>query len=272
MTPNKHARYTAGHTPAVLSTHSWRTIANSGKYMQPFLKPDMKVLDVGCGPGSITVDLATFIPQGHVTGVENVEGPLEAARAHAAERGVANVDFMVGDALSLPFPDQTFDLTHAHQVLQHTGDPVRTLREMRRVTKPGGLVACREADHATWICFPESKDLREWHQVIEKIAYADGREPNAGRHVHKWAREAGFDPANITTTASAWCFHTRAEREYWGTGMGKRTLDPGFIETAVKGGFATREDLERFAKAWQDWINDDDGWMSITSGEVVCRV
>ena len=102
----KPATYTSGHDPAVLRTHAWRTVDNSAPYLKPWLKPDMKILDVGCGPGSITVDLATYVPQGHVTGIENVA-------------------FQVRDALALPFAaDAAFDVTHAHQVLQHTGDPV----------------------------------------------------------------------------------------------------------------------------------------------------
>ena len=269
---NKHAHYTSGHTPAVLRTHGWRTVANSAQYIQGHLRPNMKILDVGCGPGSITVDLATYVPQGHVTGVENVEAPLTAARAHAAERGVKNVDFMIGDAFSLPFPDHTFDLTHAHQVLQHTGDPIRTLREMRRVTKHGGLVACREGDHGTWVWYPDSTGLTGFHRVVEQLGYADGREPRAGRRLHVWAREAGFDPAQVITSTGTWCFYTRAEREYWGGSMGKRVLDPGFIESAVGGGFAERGDLDKFAQAWGDWVDDDDGWISVTSGEIICRV
>lgn len=271
-TPSKPAAYSSGHTPAVLRTHSWRTVANSVPYIIGALKPDMKILDVGCGPGTITVDIATYVPQGHVTGIENVESPLEAARAHATQRGVTNVDFAVGDALALPFPDNTFDFTHAHQVLQHTGDPVQTLREMRRVTKPGGIVACREGDHGSWVWYPESEGLKEFHTVMGRVARVDGREPNAGRQVHVWAREAGFDPAQITTSASTWCFRTKEEREYWGGSMGGRAVEGGIPATAIANGFATREDLERMSQAWKDWVENEEGWLALLHGEILCQV
>ena len=155
--------YTHGHDPSVLRSHTWRTAANSAAYLLPHLKPAMKILDIGCGPGTITVDLAAAsVPKRHVTGLDAAAPVLAQARAHAAGRGVSNVEFVPGDAAALPFPDETFDAVHAHQVLQHVGDPVRVLREMRRVTRVGGLVAARDSDYAAMAWFPESEGLDEW--------------------------------------------------------------------------------------------------------------
>ena len=106
----------------------------------------MKVLDVGCGPGSLTVDIAKHVqPGGKVTGVESVPDPLNEARKLAEQEGV-EVTFEVADAMQLPYGDDEFDFVFAHQVLQHVFDPVKMLKEMRRVAKTGsGLVACRES-------------------------------------------------------------------------------------------------------------------------------
>lgn len=114
----------------------------------------MELLDVGCGPGTMTLDLAAFVAPGRVIGVENVEAPLVAAREAAAARGDETTTFGVGDALALPFPDDSFDVVHAHQVLQHLTDPVTALREMRRVCRPGGWVAARDADYAAMSWYP----------------------------------------------------------------------------------------------------------------------
>ncbi len=272
MSQNKAAFYPAGHNEVVLRSHAWRTVANSAPYLQSSLKPHMKILDVGCGPGTITVDLATFVPQGHVTGIENVPKPLEAARVHAVERGVTNVDFVTGDAHALPFPDDTFDITHAHQVLQHVANPVQVLREMRRVTKPGGIVACRESIHSAFTWYPESQGITDAENLFAKVGRTAGAEPNAGSRIHVWAREAGFDPALITTTAGTWCFHTPEERAYWGESRAQRVLDPGYASSAIEGGFATQEDLERLSQAWKEWAANEDAWFAILHGEMLCRV
>ena len=133
--------YTHGHHESVLRSHRWRTAENSAAYLLPHLKPHMRILDVGCGPGTITAGLAGYVPQGHVTGIDAAPDIVEQARELTAGR--ENLDFTTGEVYALDYPDDTFCVVHAHQVLQHLSDPVRALREMHRVTKPGGLVAAR---------------------------------------------------------------------------------------------------------------------------------
>jgi ubiquinone/menaquinone biosynthesis C-methylase UbiE len=152
--PRETAVYTHGHHESVLRSHTWRTAANSAGYLLGSLKPHMKVLDIGCGPGTITADLAELVPDGHVTGVDRAPEILEQARATAAGRGLANIDFAVADVHALDHPDDTFCVVHAHQVLQHVGDPVQALREMVRVTRPGGFIAVRDSDYAAMTWYP----------------------------------------------------------------------------------------------------------------------
>src|SRR4051794_23454404 len=129
--------YTHGHADSVLQSHRWRTVENSAAYLAPHLRPGLGVLDVGCGPGTITVDLAERVAPGRVVGLDVSADPLDEARALAAGRGV-QVPFEVGDVYALGAPDDSFDVVHAHQVLQHLTDPVAALREMARVCRPGG--------------------------------------------------------------------------------------------------------------------------------------
>ncbi|KAJ5130044.1 uncharacterized protein N7515_006083 [Penicillium bovifimosum] len=164
--------YTTDHSASVLRTHSWRTVTNSAPYLLPHLKPDMKILDVGCGPGSITISLAKLVPDGHVTGVEYVPDPLEGARALAQAEGVSNITFQEGNIHALPFEDNTFDVVHVHQVLQHIADPIHALSEMRRVAKEGGIVACRESAELSW--YPDSVGISKWREVTELMQRAKG--------------------------------------------------------------------------------------------------
>src|SRR5207248_281103 len=137
--PRDHARmtYTHGHHESVLRSHKWRTVDNSARYLAPSLTAGASVLDVGCGPGTISVDIAKRVAPGRVVGLDASAAVIEDARAHAA--GVDNIEFRAGDVYALDVDDGTFDVVHAHQVLQHLHDPVKALREMKRVCKPGGV-------------------------------------------------------------------------------------------------------------------------------------
>ncbi|ARP73176.1 class I SAM-dependent methyltransferase [Streptomyces pluripotens] len=264
------AVYTHGHHESVLRSHTWRTAANSAAYLLGSLKPGMTVLDIGCGPGTITADLAELVPEGQVTGVDIAPGILERARATAAGRGLANVSFAVADVHALDYPDDTFCMVHAHQVLQHVGDPVQALREMRRVTKPGGYVAVRDADYAAMTWYPTVPGLDQWLDLYERVARAGGGEPDAGRRLKAWALAAGF--RDIIVTTGTWTFTTDAERAWWSGLWADRTVSSAYAERATSGGHATAEELRAVAEAWREWGRQEDGWFAVLHGEILCRV
>jgi SAM-dependent methyltransferase len=263
------AVYTHGHHESVLRSHRWRTAENSAAYLWPALQPGQSLLDVGCGPGTITVDLAKRVAPGEVTALEATEAALDLARRHAAEREQSNIGFVVGDVHALDFADDTFDVVHAHQVLQHVADPVQALREMRRVCKPGGVVAARDGDYAAFTWFPASSALDDWLDLYERAARANGGEPDAGRQLLSWARRAGF--AEVTPTSSTWCYATPDDRAWWGGMWADRILESALTEQVLGSGLATRADLERLAEGWRAWACADDGWLSILHGEILCR-
>jgi len=262
--------YTHGHHDSVLRSHRWRTAANSAAHLLPSLAPGLSVLDVGCGPGTITADLAALVAPGRVTAVDQAEEVLAEARATVTARGVANVRFARADVHALDFPDASFDVVHAHQVLQHVGDPVTALREMRRVCRPGGVVAVRDADYAAMTWYPDVPGLDDWLDLYHRVARAGGGEPDAGRRLLSWAREAGF--TDVTASASTWCFADGADRAWWSGLWAERTVASTYASLAVEGGHATAEELERIAAAWRFWGAREDGWFSVLHGEVLCRI
>ncbi len=270
--PHESAVYTHGHHESVLRSHTWRTAANSAGYLLDSLLPHMHILDVGCGPGTITADLAALVPEGQVTGLDYSPDVLEQARATAAKRGVDNVRFAVGDVQTLGYPDDTFDVVHVHQVLQHVSDPVHGLREMRRVTKPGGIVAVRESDFSAMTWYPEVDGMIDWQDLYLRVARSNGGEPNAGRRLHVWARHAGFDSAGITATAGTWCYHSPQERAWWSGLWADRTVASSFAQTALDGGHGTQDELARITQAWREWGAQEDGWFAVLHGELLCRV
>jgi SAM-dependent methyltransferase len=262
------AVYTHGHASAVLRSHRSRTAASSAAYLLDRLRPGLSLLDVGCGPGTITADLAAIVAPGHVVAIDAAPDVLATAREVAEERGLTNVEFAVGDVHALEFPDSSFDVVHAHQVLQHVADPAGALRELRRVCKPGGVVAVRDVDYAAMTWFPESPVLDEWLALYRKTARHNGGEPDAGRRLLFWARRAGF--TEIQCTASTWCYATPEERAFWSGMWAERIMQPGIGDAAVSYGFATEADRARIAAAWREWGASADAWFAITHGEILC--
>ncbi|MFE7119001.1 class I SAM-dependent methyltransferase [Streptomyces sp. NPDC057654] len=267
--PQETAVYTHGHHESVLRSHTWRTAANSAAYLLGSLKPDMRVLDVGCGPGTITADLAELVPQGRVTGLEAAAGVLDQARGLMRERGLDNVDFTVGDVHALDFPDGSFSVVHAHQVLQHVGDPVRALAEMRRVCEPGGIVAVRDADYAAMTWYPQPPALDRWLDLYRRVARANGGEPDAGRRLLAWARQAGF--TEVTASADTWCYATPEEIAWWSGLWADRTVASSYARVATAGGHAADEELAEISEAWREWGRQPDAWFGVLNGELLCR-
>ncbi|TFB17135.1 SAM-dependent methyltransferase [Microbacterium sp. 3H14] len=262
------ASYTHGHHESVLRSHNSRDIANSAAYLRPHLTAATRLLDVGAGPGTITADFAGIVA--HVTATEIDENALSLSRDLAGERGLTNLAFSIEDVHALSFPDASFDVVHAHQVLQHVGDPVQALREMRRVTAPGGIVAARDADYAGFIWFPILPELDRWLTLYQAAARANGGEPDAGRRLLAWARAAGFE--EVTATASTWCYASPSERAWWGGMWADRILESALARQLVDSGLATRAELQEISDAWKRWTDDGDGWYLVPHGEIIARV
>jgi SAM-dependent methyltransferase len=260
------ARYTHGHPEAVLRSHRWRTVENSAAYLLPHLVPGRTVLDVGCGPGTITADLAARVAPGEVLGVDaSAEVVTAAAQDHAA----ANLSFRTADVYGLALDDSTFDVVHAHQVLQHLADPVAALREMRRVCRPDGWVAVRDADYEAMTWWPDVPGLGRWLDVYRTVARANGGEPDAGRRLFSWAIEAGF--GEVEASASAWCFATAEDRAWWAGTWAERTAGSPLADRAAELGVATRAELDACAEAWRTWASAPDAWFVVVHGEVLAR-
>lgn len=259
--------YTHGHAESVLRSHRWRTADNSAGYLIDQLMPGMDVLDVGCGPGTITVDLARRVAPGRVVGIDLEPSVLELGRSAAQELGVTTVEFAVGDVYELP--SDPFDVVHAHQVLQHLTDPVAGLRQMLRAARPGGLVAARDSDYAGMIWSPADPRLDRWLEIYRTVARDNGGEPDAGRRLLEWAHAAGA--TGVVPSASVWCYATPDERAWWGGLWADRIVSSRLAELAVSSGRATRNELRDISAAWKAWAAHPDGWFAVPHGEILIK-
>lgn len=263
-------QYLHGHSKAVLQAHSARTVETSFVYGLDLLRPGMDVLDLGCGPGSITVGIAERVAPGRVLAVDRDAGVLATAAAAAREAGVTNIDFATMDAYRLDIADESVDLVHAHQVLQHLADPVAALREMARVTRPGGTVAARDSDYAGWIWYPADPRLDRWLELYRTLARSTGGEPDAGRHLLAWAHAAGL--GNLRATSSTWTYSAGDGANWWGGLWAERILSSGVADRAIGTGLATQTELTTISQAWLDWAGHPDAWLAIPHGEILATI
>ena len=262
--------YTHGHEDAVLRSHRWRTAENSAAHLLPHLCPGNRLLDVGCGPGTLTADLARVVSPGKVVAVDVADTVIAEATAHAAEAGVVNVSFRTADFRQAGFEPASFDVVHAHQVLQHLSDPVGALATMAELARPGGIVAARDGDYGAFMWAPADEALDRWREVYSAVARRNGGEPDAGRWLLRLAQAAGL--SDVTYGSSTWTFATPVDRAWWSQLWAERCLSSSFARQAVDYGIAGRGELAALADGWRRWASNPDGVFIVPHGEIVARI
>ncbi len=175
------ATYSYGHSAVVVQVHRQRSAASEAAFFLPHLRPGMRLLDVGCGPGSITAGLAEVVAPGEVVGVDLSAEVLAEAGRLAAERRLTNLRFEAASVYDLPFPAASFDAVFAHTLLEHVHDPAAALLEMRRVLRPGGVVGVRDADWASGIFWPRDVLMDLAYDLYARVWTHNGGHPNLGR-------------------------------------------------------------------------------------------
>ncbi|KAI9154871.1 methyltransferase [Paramyrothecium foliicola] len=271
-----HNSYLPGHRASQVKHHEWRTAENSAAFLLPVLRtktleiPKLQMLDVGAGSGTITTSLAKYIPDGTVTATDLSEDILKRARELADAAGVGqNIVYKQANVYSLPFPDGQFHITHAHQVLSHLDAPVDALREMIRVTKPGGTVAVRESDLRTWCCWPEMAEINRFHEILYQVHENAGGSTNCGRQLVSFALAAGASREQIEASYSTWCYSQPDDKHLWANAMAERLRDGEMRKASVRLGISTGEEMDKLADGWEKWANTEDASFGMMHGEIL---
>ncbi|ODV62588.1 class I SAM-dependent methyltransferase [Ascoidea rubescens DSM 1968] len=265
---------------AIKKAYTWRNAKNSAPHLLPHLKPGLKILDVGCGPGSITADFVRAVgPTGKVVCVEINESILNEAKSNLIKWGVYegnSIEFVVDNILFLDkFDDNEFDIVHVHQVIQHLKDPVKGLEAMKRVCKKNGIVSIRESIYEAFYCMPENyQAIKLWKELYLKININSGFNPNAGKFLKKWCREAGFDVNNtkkFNYNLGNWFFTQREDIKWWGLTWADRVVNSGFAKKLLedKQLGVTENDLQYLSDGWKKWTDEEDALFIVDHGEVI---
>ena len=198
--------YTPGYTQNASDFMAQRSAQTHAAFLLAHLRDSSRLLDCGCGPGSMTCDFARIVRDGHVTGIDREASQIERARSHAAGLGLMNATFEVGSIYELPFPDASFDIVFAHAVFEHLSAPDAALAEMRRVLAPGGRVALRSPDWGGFIVAPDTPGLQSAIGRYTELQMANGGDVHVGRKFPGLLRFAGF--TSLAFSASYECYQS----------------------------------------------------------------
>lgn len=242
-------------------TFDERTAQGYAAHLLPHLKPNSRVLDVGCGRGSITRDLACLVPQSGVLGIDINATLIDAAKSRATERHIRNIDFMVMDANALEtMPSASFDVIHEHQVLFHLPDPVPILKELHRILKPGGILSMR--DNASLHHYPELPMMQRYIRLSMEHTNANKEGIGFGLWNHSAAQEAGFAKGRIECSSWGWSWKDPQTFVDFAKNSARQIL-------LAKGAMSEAE-LDQAEKEWEEWASTPQARLQGLEGAVLC--
>ncbi|HEX6487712.1 MAG TPA: methyltransferase domain-containing protein [Candidatus Dormibacteraeota bacterium] len=232
-------------------TRRWmqtRTAEAELGFLLPHLRPGMRLLDCGCGPGSITVGLAEAVAPGDVVGLDIEPRQLETARVYAAERGAANLTFELGSVYELPFDDATFDAAVAHFVIEHVSDPLRALRELRRVLKPGGVLAVKDPYYPAFTWRPNLPEIQRAWELIARVREHNGSSETYSVDLRTLLLEAGFARTEAEAVARTVVSHFTGPQQPYAI-MLNQLREPSLRSTVIEQGWADATELDGLDEA-----------------------
>ncbi len=263
--------YTMGYGPEFQKMLERRNVAVCAAHLLPHLKPGMRLLDLGCGPGTISVGLADAVAPGALHGIDMEVSQIEMASAAATAGGHGKAVFQVGDATDLPFEDAFFDVAHCHALLNHAPDTQAVLAEVKRVLKPGGLFSAREVFGDSSFIEP-ARDLggitgdTVWATFLKLLA-ANGGHPQMGRELKAAFVEAGF--ADVRASASFETYDTADDLEFLRGLIIGWFFSPLTMEATMKLGLATQEQFERWSRSLDAWMDEPGAFAGFAWGEAI---
>ena len=258
-----------GFTEEFLKSLRRYTAAANAAHVLPYLRPGLRVLDFGCGPGTISVGLATAVDPGELHGVDMAESQIELARSVAELRDQKNAIFHVGDVTNLEFEDGFFDVAHCHNTLMHVPDTSAVLAEVMRVLKPGGIIACREMICQSCFTHPDFGVIRKAWDMFEDLLIADDAHPQMGKDLKTRLQAAGFD--SIKAGAAFDVYSSPADVAFIYDIAQNWFLAPEITEAAIKYGAATEALCRHISDAYLRWRDHPGATCGVAYGEALAR-
>ncbi len=259
--------YTMGYSPEFLQLLDRRNADTHAAYLLPHLRSGMRLLDFGCGPGTLTVGLAAAVHPGDVHGIDMEESQIEMARSAAAAGQHGNATFHVGNVYELPFEDDYFDVAHCHAVLMHVPDTDAALREVKRVLKPGGIIGSREMIAGSSFSDPAGEHIPEAWATFGRLLMANGGHPEMGKELKRRLLEAGF--VDIRATGSFDYFSSADDVAFLYAFIMDWFFMPRVIAAATQYGLATHEQFDQWRTELDEWRESAGAVGGLAFGEAI---
>jgi SAM-dependent methyltransferase len=234
--------YSMGQTDEMLGFLRWRTAERNCSFMREFVQTDSDILDCGCGPGSITLGLAQWAPDGQTVGMD-YDADAAATGTKLAERiGVKNIRFETGDIFQLPFDDECFDIVFSQTVLCHIPNRDAAIGEMKRVLKSGGVIALCDITRTQFQGSPEDPSLEISAKIFNAGQLSTGGDPEVGGKLGTMLKEAGFDDV-FMQFALPWQPLTVEEQKPYYDDMARALGPEAYGKTAIDNGWVSPEEV-----------------------------
>lgn len=239
---------------------SLRSAEKEAGFLLPHLRKGMRVLDCGCGPGTITQGLARAVAPGKVVGIDLSEAQVVVARNGAITNGITNVEFRVASVYEIPFQDGSFDAVFSHTMLEHLKEPQKAISEMVRVMKPGGVVGARSGNSSSSIVSPPSKYVTRWVECARTRVMKNGGNLDFGIIQPGLFRRAGLGRV-ITTTST---FN-------WGSSQWRNVLSAPLTakQQTLRSQGVPEEEIRPMLAGMKRWSSNPDAFWSVIMTETV---
>lgn len=265
---NSREVYSVGYDRVTANFFSNRRAETHAAFFLPHLRQGMSLLDCGCGPGTITIDLARIVSPAEVVAIDIEPSQIALARTYAAKKGRSNVRFEVANLYELPFADESFDAIFLHGVLEHLKTPVIALREVVRVLKQDGILGARHADFGGFILEPAPSVLSQFVSLFEQLMIYNGADPRAGRHQLAWLRDCGFNRIEVSASYDCWT-RTREDRRRNACFLASLVDQSEFAMQLLEAGIANRRTLTEMSECFIEWGKNPNAFAAEAWGEAI---
>lgn len=256
--------YTPGYSSNAINFMMQRSAQTHAVFFIPHLHRGMKLLDCGCGPGTITLGLAELISPGTVTGIDREISQIQIARENAAKQSISNAEFIQGSIYDLPFSDNSFDAVFSHALFEHLQEPAKALQEINRVLKPGGKVGVRSPDWGEFSIAPLTPELNDAIEFYKFLHQQNGGNPYMGRNLGAKLQESGFRDIQVSSSYERYK-SLNSIAEY----LALRIEASANLDRAVEKGWTDERSIAVMAAAWRQWSQHPEGCFAQAWSEAI---